>query len=194
MVLPVIANVYRVALNWRDLDGSQTAENVIHVLGSTPDDPTAVRDIMQTEIQDNMLLSVAGQWKAETVSITPLDGTSATAELPLDNWSGQAATGDYTPQEAAIVKLGTGFRGRSHRGRIFLPGTAESKSQNGFLTGTTPGDMTVAWATFQGNLEANVPSFQLVVASYKLRTALPVLSLLVENAVATQRRRQQRNR
>jgi len=125
--------------------------------------------------------------------ITKLDGVSATQTFTGGNWIGGSASGDMIPQVARLIKLQTGFRGRSRRGRVFLPFVAESAQNGGNMIGDSAGPLvTTAWNTWRGDLIAD--GFNLVVASYKLEDAEDVTVCTAETPTATQRRRQSRNR
>ena len=88
--------------------------------------------------------------------------------------------------------LHTAKRGRSYRGRIYLPFITESSLSDGSLTGTIASDLQEIWEDFmEGLVTLGVP---LVVASYKHATAELVTGTSCLAAVGTQRRRQSRVR
>jgi hypothetical protein len=188
MALPIIADTWRAAINWFNL-GGQIAENVIHILapGKTS---SQVATALDTDIDPNMFLSVQVNAEAPTVSLTKLDGASATIDFPLTNWVGTAA-GDWVPDVSALLTLETGVRGRSFRGRIYLPFTAENRVTDGLWTDPTnyPAQA-AAWAEWMVDMSAT--GFDLVVASYKLAEATVIGAIVGHDAFATQRRRQGR--
>src|SRR6266851_4100911 len=99
--LPVIADTYRCALEWRESTSAQTAVNVIHVRagvsGSTASDAFGALD---TEVTAAMWGFQLGSAAVDAVNITPLDGTSATTSFPTgrpSRWTGTAG-GAFTPQ------------------------------------------------------------------------------------------------
>lgn len=187
-VLPVIADVFRVAIDWVGGSG-QTAENVIHI--KAPGKTAAqVVTAIDSDTDANMFLSVASAATAPHCSVTPLDGSSATFSGVLANWNGTAA-GDYTPALAAIITLETAKRGRSYRGRIYLPFTAENRCTNGEWSDlTNPPAQAAAWAEWSTDIA--VGGFTHVVASYRHATAEAVVNYVSHIAFATQRRRQGR--
>ena len=193
--LPVIPNVFRCAFNW--VNTGQIAVNVIHILDNTA--AATASDIMNaldTTVTANMWGPVVPSASINDVGITPLDGIHATAHYgPLTpaHWTGQNGT-DWVPQVAVVMKEGTGLRGRSHRGRIYLPFVAEVQIANGMLDATSAGLMSTHWESWRTALNSATPSCTLVVASYKLHTAAAVESILCEQPLATQRRRQGRLR
>jgi len=128
------------------------------------------------------------------VDITPLDGVHATQTFIPDtpgDWHGGQG-GDFAPQVAVMVKFQTANRGRSFRGRLFLPFTAEASIGQGHVTSGDLGATQTAWEDFADALIA--VDLHLVVASYKLESAEDVTTVTVEGETGTQRRRQERNR
>lgn len=195
--LPVIADTYRVALNWLSSTG-QIAANVIHIRtrasGHTAGD---VMENLDDNAGSNLWLSCSSSAVVKDVAITPLDGSSATVHFSPASpgaWTGGQA-GDFSPATSAIVKLTTSLRGRSHRGRIFLPFTGESVMSDGVLDSTTAASMNTEWTAFAGVIGADADTpMDIVVASYKLAQANIVDFFNVEGLLATQRRRQGRLR
>jgi hypothetical protein len=127
------------------------------------------------------------------IDITPLDGVSATyVYVPAtpSHWAAGATSGDNLPQVAAIVKLQTALRGRSHRGRVFLPFVAEGKVANGVLASGNVTNVQSGWSSFVSSLSGG--GFTLVVASYTVGHKFDVTSVVAESLAATQRRRQPR--
>jgi len=192
MALPIIANVHRCALNWAGPSG-QHAENVIHVRG-VDTDPDAVMTWLDANVTSDMWAMVCSTAHVATVSITPLDGTTATQDYTPatpGNWDGGVG-GDSIPQASSLVKLTTLTRGRSYRGRVFLPFLPESVQVNGEITSALLADQQSAWDDFVAAGVGGAP--QLVVASYLHSTAARVSAALCEAETATQRKRQSRNR
>jgi hypothetical protein len=187
--LPVINDVYRVALEWVDAAG-RTAVNVLHVHAPALT-PSAIATAFSDNVTDNMLLSVVDDATVDRYAITPLDGVSATEVFTAANWTG-GGSGDQIPQVAGLVSLRTPLRGREHRGRIYLPYGAEGGQSDGRWIGDTLTAPGPAWTTFATVMDG--AGATLVVASYKLSTATAVSSLNWESHTATQRRRQERVR
>lgn len=200
--LPVITGAYRVALKW--VNTSQTAVNVIHIFepGGGGASPTAIFTCLDTHVTAGMWGTCAGGAVTE-VDITPLDGVSATASFNTaspSKWSGGTDT-DFTPAAAALIKLQTGLRGRDNRGRIYLPWLSEAQVTKGVLNGTTASDRTANWTTFASAIAADgTTPCHLAVASYDRAHAgagahiTSIVTLAMEGAIATQRRRQGRLR
>lgn len=190
--LPIIADTFRVSLEWVHTDG-QTAANVMHFqgVGKTSADVYAALD---TNVAAQLWNIVSGDAKVGEVRVTKLDGGSATyvATPTGAKWAGPGGTGgDTVPQVAAVISLRTALRGRSHRGRIFMPFPVESAIANGRITASITTNVT-AWNTFI--VAMNTAAVPLVVASYKLGSKELVTSVLLETVLGTQRRRQTRLR
>jgi hypothetical protein len=127
------------------------------------------------------------------LAVTPLDGVSPTFLFPTGSaakWKAATSSGDLIPQVACVVKLQTATRGRSHRGRIFLPFVSEGKVANGTITAASVSTAQAAWSAFlAAMLTATCP---LTVASYKLASDDNVTAVLVESQAGTVRKRQPR--
>jgi hypothetical protein len=186
--LPIIEDVVRVAVT-RDDGGGRTASNVMHFHSAGFDEGT-LWAALQANVDRAMWDCVWNGYTVITVDMLPLDGVSAThtytPDTPLD-WTGEAA-GDCIPAVAGLLKLRTGVRGRSHRGRLFLGAVGESIVSQGFLATGTRDEMELKWNEFQNGM--HTAGFDQLVASYTEGTALPVANSVMEIAVATQRRRQ----
>lgn len=194
--LPVISLTYRVALNWHANSGAQSAENVIHIRSvSGAHTPAEVFAALAGAVANDMWSPVASTAIIDSATITPLDGLSATVTIGTDGsakWIGEGS-GELLPAVAAIIKLTTAGRGRSARGRVYLPFTAESAINAGLMSSPTLRNQTTeSWQDFQELLTAG--GYQHVVASYKLASAQTIANYDCENAFATQRRRQSRLR
>lgn len=189
--LPVIGDTYRCALRWGHSTG-QNAVNVIHITKAASS-AAAVATALDTNATANMWGSVTGGASVNQLSITPLDGSSATYLLTVSGakWTGAGGAGDFSPASAEVLSLRSTFRGRSKRGRIYLPFIGESSITNGSISSGLATTQT-AWNTWLAALIAS--GFFPCIASYKLASQVPVSSILVETLLGTQRRRQGRLR
>jgi hypothetical protein len=193
MPLPVIADCFRVAVDWQDVSGTSplSATNVMHILGPGA---TALQVLLalNSEAVPDMFDSQCLSTQASQFTVLPLDGSSVAAVgNPNALWKGNRSSTPL-PSTAALLKLTTAKRGRSYRGRLFLPFVAESRADGGLLPAAL--SQTAAWVLFSNNLHAYAPLLSLAVASYRHATAEAVTNLAVELALATQRRRQSRVR
>lgn len=201
--LPVLAGVHRCALRWVESGTGQTAVNVIHIFDATPAfDPFVVFEAMDDAVSTNMWAPCVTTAVIQQVDITPLDGTSSTASFltgGVAKWGG-TDSGGFAPQQAALVKFGTGHRGRNNRGRIFLPFISTTSSADGHIGIVAAGLLTTAWGAFQTALQTDTPVLDHVVASYDRRHggagagSRVITTYTGEDATGTQRKRQARNR
>lgn len=210
--LPTIAGSMRVAISWRIGSSGPTAQNVMHFSAASTD-TLALNTAIQANVTGNMWLSVTGTASAYQLAITPLDGSSATQLYSVSGtkWQGGSAGGEPILAAAQVISLRTAFRGRRHRGRIYLPFPGETNYTSGVYTGTLS-TIQSAWDAFRAAMTTSL--FPLQVASYGHslhRTknpaggytltpvtwppeANPVVSITAEGTYGTQRRRQSRIR
>lgn len=192
MPLPIIADTYRVALTWSDARFPTAAINVLHFRkgGSSA---AALYTSLDANVTAAMWGFQSSDSKVNRVDITPLDGTSLTVQNSTGTpakWSGNGGVKDATPQAAAILKLTTALRGRTNRGRIYLPWVREDAVTAAVLDSTLLASTQTAWATFITALSG--AGFKLVVASYVTSVANDVTATRIEQRLATQRRRNKR--
>jgi hypothetical protein len=159
----------------------------MHFLNSSAD-PNDVWTPINGHVTAAMWDFVCPQTRVETLDLLPLDGGSAVTTKATDlsaKWTGAGTGSDYIPQGCGVATLRTLHRGRSYRGRVFLPHVAEGEQTSGVLSDVAA--CQTAWSAFLA-AEATA-SNQIVVASYKLGTALAVDSILIRSLLRTQRRR-----
>lgn len=194
MPLPEIEDVYRCAFTWTNPASPSYAVNVLHVrcpLGVEED----VFDAIDDGVQLHQFETVINDWSVTDLTITRLDGGSASKQFEPTNWQGESdsATGAII-NAPVIIKMQTGLRGPANRGRIYLPFTAEPAQLDGKLSAGVAAEVTTAWADWMAAMEADSPGVVLGVASYAHETFNPVTNILCENELGTMRRRQQRLR
>src|SRR5690348_4074036 len=188
MPLPVITNVWRIAINWQA--PSQTAVNVIHIL-DTGGMATAANlaTILDGDWQTGQFETVSSSATITGYDIIKLDGSSATVHVSATGPSGTGGS-EFIPAASVLVSFGTGLRGRDHRGRLYLPFTAETKQNDGVVSVSSFSALETAWVNWATALATdNIP---LQVASYKDAASEDVITATVRSTLATQRRRQQR--
>jgi len=187
--LPVLADTFRCTLNWHSDGLAVSSHNVIHVLapGFSSDD---VYDAWNTNVDAAMWEHTNVTTSVNSVDVLPLDGVTPTTNYPnsdVTNWRGAGAT-QLTIPVSALASLKTGLRGRSGRGRIFLPWVCEGSQNGGILSGTVGANMTTAWNAFRVAMDS--AGCALIVASYTHSLRNTVLHISVEDDCGTQRRRQ----
>lgn len=180
-------------MHWEGSNG-ETAENVMHF--ATEGNASDVGNGLAANFDDLGLIDTVSSAAGVTgFSVTPLDGVSPTTEFPFVSPFTGPGNDQFIPNLAAVITLYTARRGRSYRGRIFLPFTAENRQNNGFTDPSTViGHLADAWTELAADLIALTPGVFPVVASYLHRTSEPVTLYKPQHVYGTQRRRQSRNR
>jgi len=181
------------------MTNGQTFVNVLHFKKTSGSIDAAAITALNTELTKlyggaaysggavPMLNNCPAATQTLDVTYTPLDGSSASTVLAL------AATGsgttDLLPGETCpIITLRTAIRGRSYRGRVYLPAQHDTSqtSSGGVATGVIVA-YNLQLAGFLAALTGI--NWQWVVASYLLSQATPVTAALLRNYYAAQRRR-----
>lgn len=98
---------------------------------------------------------------------------------------GGIATQGLPGNVSASVKLATGLRGRSFRGRMYWPGLATNMITGGQLNTTEQAGIQTVVNTLRTNLAAGSPSDRLVVVSYRTAGAWRVAGVATEVTAAT---------
>jgi hypothetical protein len=170
-----------------------TATNVIHIAGAL--EPPDLADEIEAAIPTTgsaMWGPMSSSFGLYSLDLLPLDGTTATYHRVVTDqpWTHGQGGGNPIPAVCALVQLDTGVRGRSNRGRIYIPAVGESVFSSGLLDAAPREDCETGWEEFRTNLIT--AGVALVVASYRNRDAHPVIAVSVPQKCATQRRRQSR--
>jgi hypothetical protein len=193
MPLPVINDVFLVRWVWNSTFGQRSAINDTYwhddAGGQTGTD---LYNDMNAQILRNMWSMVHDSAGVDTVLTTKLDGSAATiphATGTPAKWVG-LTTGPAILQGANVVTIRSGFRGRSKRGRIYLPFVAEGAQDNGTLTPALVTQAQTAWGTFLTGMLA--AGWSLHVVSQKLGSSVASVSVTVQPYLKTQRRRARR--
>jgi hypothetical protein len=108
----------------------------------------------------------------------PLDGLSLASTIPMIN-TGSASGGNPLPPEVAeVLTLRTNNRGRSYRGRIYLPAFTTSQATTGVITAAAINGITTQFNAVQTALRTG--GGELGVASYKLSIFTPIQSVSMD--------------
>lgn len=197
--LPVIADVYRIALNWTTSipGGGRNATNVLHVrsTGDVDHVGTTMATLLEAAaVADNPFALLDGDYVLISLNVIPLDGTSVGVDYPVESTNG-GGTGDSIPNMANCVAFHTARRGPRGRGRIFIGPIAESEQEDGLMNSTATA-IAVAenWVTLHAAMRAADPSIDPVVASYAHADANSITSVRCNFKLASQRRRLDRIR
>ena len=194
MPLPVITNCFRCSI-----EGTIAADpcvNVIHLLnaGGAGADSDCASDLGLAWVA---LIQTGGdvstQYTAHSITVLPLDGTSASTSFvpPGLPFSGVDGSTPAPNDVARIGTLQTGVGGRSNRGRIYVggmpgPSVAPSGAQ---WSSSAQADWATLWPAFLSSLSPGPNGSTLAVASYKLASARPVTAIVNRAYFGTQRRR-----
>jgi len=192
MPLPTIANVTRFAFGGQ-IQGGGRWVNVWHMNytggGFATQAAATIGANELAKLYDSSVI-VGGQgWipafgaggeTLDKADVINLDGTSATFSLPY-TITGPGGTPGEAAECAHVLTLRTGFRGRSHRGRVFLPQVQNSQVANGQLNAAIPPLIIARFNSIFTTLAGL--SWVPVVASYKLGTATPITSVSMDTLV-----------
>ena len=193
-----VPNVAQIELLY-DIQG-QKCENVLHYAGFNVGDPGTLQALC-----DSALASWGQTMKGQQsenltlVSIKATDLTSqdgATFEYTTDLPQPGSAAGEMLPFNCALVlSLKTAKRGRSYRGRVYVPGLVETQQASSIWTA---GTLTAfqSWYTYWDYLDVSGEPYALGVVS-RFHNGAPrttgvfenVTSVVVNNVVGSQRRR-----
>jgi hypothetical protein len=193
MPLPLITDVYRVALQWVGPSAS-AGVNVLHVR-SPANTVTQVAFDFRDATHVNMWVTIPDSFAVANIKVDALDGTGAQAVLNTLGTPGlQGGTGsnEYSPAVAALVSLRTDLSGRTHRGRVYVGPTSEEAQAQGHLTVPTQATLQTAWDAFINELTTKTIPQHLCIASYTTATSRDVTQAIVRFGLGTQRRRQSR--
>lgn len=186
--LPVITNVFRVAIKHFVAASGEHTVNVIH-LRSSVGTLASLQAALDAHGTAAMWGELNSSYASTSITLTKLDGTSAsvtyTPATPA-NWAG-GASGEEIPEAAAGLTLNTAIRGRSYRGRIYVGPVTEAQCSGGNLLSAGVTAHTAAWNTFLADMAA--VGWDLVVASYLHATAQNVTLVVGRLGIRTQRKR-----
>jgi hypothetical protein len=210
--LPTINGIHRVAFSWRASASGPYAANVMHFYNASMD-PDGLKTALDANVTTAMWAGCNNNVTCYQLTITPLDGTSATRLYTVSGskWTGTGTASGIEPAASVVVSLKTANRGRRYRGRVYLPFPDEALVGDGSLTAATT-TAQAAWDAFRTAMAT--ASFPLHIASYGrsyhktggkgqpivltpvswTAFSTAVTSITVEKVLGTQRRRQTRLR
>ena len=192
--LPVINGIYRCFIEQSE-GGIGLFGNVINVRGATGEDPVQVARVVAEAFggANSLCAMTTASNEFRQVHCTPLDDITPTGVHDFStatNKAGLVGGAPFPINTTMCFSLKTGQRGRSHRGRFYLGAMSNSWSADllhwdaiHVSTGNS------VFVNFMGLLVAGSPSLQLMVASYKLASAVPVIAVATNPALCTQRMR-----
>jgi hypothetical protein len=127
-----------------------------------------------------------GSYGIISVTVLPLDGTSAGLEVVPDTPATATGSGEYISQGCGVMSWHTGVRGPSGRGRTYFGPITETAQSSGLLTSDVD-----EWAGDGNGLlaELTVAGFHLCVASYVHSVTHDITSGTNDGVLRTQRKR-----
>jgi hypothetical protein len=198
MPLPVITNVVRVACIGHTSLGTRFI-NVLHLARTAGTASAADFPGLVTELNRlyggatygggglNLLSVTNASCALEQYQFTLLNGSAATVPLTATA-AGTGAVAAAPAEVAMVITLRTGIRGRSFRGRMYLPSpTVSNLLANGNLGAGMLTAFPIQCSGFNTALAAL--TYTWVVASYLHATAQAITSWTMDAAPDVQRRR-----
>jgi hypothetical protein len=194
--LPVIANNYQVAQQWTTSPELHDMYNVICVEASGSPSVFEVAEQVGHAFASAIAPVVRHAILTGQVSVTPLDGVSARTSwvTPDFGTAGGVTAGNGLPLELAkVLTLRSGLRGRSKRGRLYIPGASDSEVTNEFTRDLTSGAKS-ALNTAATNFETAMTdgtycNLALMVLSRTLGLSTLVTQVVANLGLCNQRRR-----
>lgn len=191
--LPVIDNVFRIAVNGHTSSGA-TSTNIFHVFTASNDVTQMYADLNDQWSTADLFRYTSGRYLVDSVGITPLDGVTPTQVFPaFDNDEGTAGA-DYLVEGCAVLSMKTGIRGPRGRGRLYTPFVAEGAQADGLLAESSLEPMSTSWNDFNEAMIASTTNAAMVVASYEHHAQAAVTAFSVSPHLGLQRRRLIRTR
>jgi hypothetical protein len=198
--LPTVPHLWRVSLDFQVATLTH-ANVVLDVLspGGTATAQEVVEGVTTAWCDTGSIWSVQSDSVVfEGAIVTPFDNASAGIPFGAEVWpeaTGQVDTPPVPPQCAWVITKQTGLAGRSRRGRMYVPGVAES-FLNSLNQQWTPGDATTfqeAATAFLVSLPGTVAGTELQVYS-EVEEGVAEVTFLRSNIgyIGTQRRRAKR--
>jgi hypothetical protein len=124
MALPVISNCFQCSIGY-NYGGVSTAANVLHVQAIGIGAQDIADALAATWWQTNSWPAIiSNTCSAGQIRVTPLDGTSTTAIATAGSFGTTVGAQDHLTDglaESLVVTMYSNHRGRSGRGRIYLP-------------------------------------------------------------------------
>lgn len=195
--LPVIANEYLVTQFIVPTSGRHNFANVFCIHDTTgAATVAAIAAKVAASYASAIMPLISPTLHMGQTAVIPLDGVSATqtfTTLSSGTAGGHVGSTDLPNALSFVCKWQTGFRGRSHRGRSFIPGVSldqVASAESNPLTNAATVALSSAGTNFLSALTGGAaPSLTLHVLSRKLGTSLAAASASGDAVAHIQRRR-----
>lgn len=164
-----VAGVFKVQLIYSLF--AQRIENVFNVRsggGVLTADADRIEAVFANWWTTSMRNQVTSSASLVTIILDALDAASSLHKEYTSGWTAPGLMGGtpFPGGTTTSVKLATGIRGRSYRGRIYWPGLTVNQVTNGLLTTTARDAIATSVNLLRTSLAADVASDRLVVVSY----------------------------
>ena len=183
--LPTIANTHRVTFNWTD-SGEVVGHNIIGITTGSPMSSAVIAGLVANALDSNMFAPVVSTTELLTIDVFNMGIPEATVQVPVVGVQGQSG-GQAVPNVAVVVTPRSVARGRSFRGRTYLPMIGESSIDSGIVIGPVVISTLAAWFDF--NIALLASSITQSIISIELAVATLVAGYTVDTRQDTQRRR-----
>lgn len=183
--MSIPSNSYQVTLNWTGTFGGR--ENMATVIGVSAAN-TSLEEAAEAVGTAAVPTLVAGMSDKITLTDVRADSQTQFALFAVGEAGGEPA--EQCPSNCALlVRKRSGLKGRQNQGRMYLPGWLPESKVNGggVITNQWVSDAQDSMDAFYAGLVAGGVPMRLLHLSTSSSTS--VVDLLVENRIATQRRR-----
>lgn len=164
-------------------------------LGSTDVDPASLGALAATWVNDSDVMD-ATTVDVNLTGVLVKFGPTATgpSALVAASVSGTYGSSDNMPNCATLIHKTTSFGGRAGRGRLYWPGPVlQEANSSGIFSGTHMESLNTKWGAFFAAIGGDDLTPVLLHGSGSpITTPTPLLGLVPDHKVATQRRRLRR--
>jgi hypothetical protein len=197
MPLPVIADAFLVTQHLSIAAGRHGFVNRICVHDTlSGQTPSAVAGAVASAYATAIMPLLSTSITEGVTDVLPLDGVSSTQTFVTDSAGtvgGYGGGTDVPATTCAVWSLQTGHRGRSKRGRMYLPGTRSTMPVAIEANAINPAFVT-SWQiganAFLGHLNGTAPAhLALMVLSRHLSSVQAVVNIRMDTNLGVQRRR-----
>jgi len=182
---------------FHNADGKPNRVNTLHFAAATSGSTLAeLATVLNANLTSDMWGLMSNADTCTDVLLTDLRSGGGQSNLHLGTPIVGEGSGHYLPNSCGLIKLTTDTRGRSYRGRVYIPDLAESFTVNGLITPGNQASTSAAWVLFANALVSDGKWALAVCTRYENNVrrnpgrVTQVTNAACESRVATQRRRQ----
>lgn len=194
-------DVYRIGIEWSLNAQARALTTFGLVEGTGLGGPNPMADVASS-VEEALGPTPVEAWPATTqlTAIVVSDVQPATRggyRLPLSGLAGTVVADALPPQDAIVVSIFTGLKGKANNGRMFLPPMSETLQVSGFWSQDAIDPASGFFSRLYDKFVNDGTEYQMHVLSYVpassprvLRAAVPVTAFTIDNVVRTMRSRQ----